>query len=845
MYKNKHISIILCLLMVFCSGDSTSEIVGSTVSTDTTSTQLEETQTETQTENQTQEKEGQEQQPQNNKNPFLNPEYSDCLRDEFGNERFEQLQNERPTSEEEQRIARCMGGQGQGPQGQGPQGQGPEESAEQTIEKAIGVIQNATQEVLDCISNYFGTEVYKKVVEDLEPDEFEAGIVIQCKEAPQGSTEEAGGSSGENSSEADNTTAEQASSPEVFDDWYSLNVYEYNSSYSVPTSNSNTGFGLNESADIILSGYGFNNSGGKTKLNHPVSVSSDGQKLAVTDRFNNRILIWNTIPNKKTDPDIVIGQQNFTTQNHGSALNQLNFPGQVIITPDSKMLVADSENDRVLVWTTFPTVSGQSADYAIPVTDYVSMGDSWPWGVWSNGEKTIITATVAETVLFWNSFPGPSTPPDVTLQSSQIGTPRSIISNGDYIMIGDENASGSCSGLNGNRSTHVFTSWPTSSKDPDACVEQWVSGVIDNGKIYSIPAGGEFLYLWDELYTTSADLKSKAKNALPGQGHRWAGGDDGGATVANGKLFIAEYNGNRISVYDSLPTSATQKPDWSLMADNILDYPLIDDFIIQNPVPESDGGIFIVTSGFDRSLSVWKKHPGSNGAKPDMVFRRFDDQPWDNTFNNKALFIAGRNKVFGWYDFEKTIESGNYSFDINTSEIGSISLNSIKGIAYNGTYFAIGTTEKKIYIWEGIPAITDEPKYTLSSPVGVGRMDMNNDWLVFSPSPSSGQSVHAIKLSELAGEVFRPVPGYSDFPQGVSINEKGFFIAEQGKDRVVGWSNVEEALNGTSHTMSFGGDTGKTGTGTKMASSVHWDGHYLWVGEFKFSNRLTGFAPSK
>ena len=55
--------------------------------------------------------------------------------------------------------------------------------------------------------------------------------------------------------------------------------------------------------------------------------------------------------------------------------------------------------------------------------------------------KTIITATVAENVLLWNSFPGPSTPPDVVLYSSQIGTPRSIISNGEYIMIGDENAS--------------------------------------------------------------------------------------------------------------------------------------------------------------------------------------------------------------------------------------------------------------------------------------------------------------------------------------------------------------------------------------------------------------------
>ena len=618
MKKSINIGIILFLLLQACSGEENTEnqtnLEKIPEDTPINSPKV----SENTVENEIIEKEVQEEQEvqsQNNKNPFLNPEYANCLKNEFGEERFQQLQNERPTSEEEQRIARCMG-----PQGQGPQGQGPEESSEQTIERAIGVIQNATQEVLDCISNYFGKEVYKKVVDDLEPDEFEAGIVIQCKEKPQGSTKESSDSYDGENEESENTAAEQSGSLEVFDDWYSLNVYEYDPAYSIAASNSNTSFGLNESADIILSGYGFNNSGGKTKLNHPVSVSSNGEKLAVTDRFNNRILIWNNIPNKKTDPDIVIGQPNFTTQNHGSALNQLNFPGQVIITPDSKMLVADSENDRVLVWTTFPTVSGQSADYAIPVTNYVSMGDSWPWGVWSNGEKTVITATVAETILFWNNFPGPTTPPDVTLQSSQIGTPRSIISNGDYVMIGDENATGPCSGVNGNRSTHVFTSWPTSSKDPDACVEQWVSGVIDNGKIYSIPAGGEFLYIWDDLYKTSAELKSNAKNALPGQGHRWAGGDDGGATVANGKLFIAEYNGNRISVYDSLPTSATTKPDWSLMTENILDYPLIDDFIIQNPVPESDGDIFIVTSGFDRSLSVWKKNPGSNGAKPDIVF---------------------------------------------------------------------------------------------------------------------------------------------------------------------------------------------------------------------------------
>jgi len=45
--------------------------------------------------------------------------------------------------------------------------------------------------------------------------------------------------------------------------------------------------------------------------------------------------------------------------------------------------------------------------------------------------------------------------------------------------------------------------------------------------------------------------------------------------------------------------------------------------------------------------------------------------------------------------------------------------------------------------------------------------------------------------------------------------------------------------------MSFGGKSDKSSSGTKMASTVGWDGTYIWVGEFKFSNRLLGFLPSK
>ena len=239
-------------------------------------------------------------------------------------------------------------------------------SPEEKIKKAIGIIQEATQEVLECISFNFGGDTYTKIVEEQDPDDYEAGIVIGCKENP--SSADKPGQPSEEETQGGQQASGAGNEGHIQDSWYSLSVYEYTPAYTQAISNGKNTFDLNESADIILSGFGFNNSGGKSKLNHPVSVSSNGERLAVTDRFNNRILIWNSVPNKKTDPDIVIGQQNFTTQNHGSGLNQLNFPGQVIITPDNKMLVADSENHRVLVWTTFPTVSGQSADYAIPVS---------------------------------------------------------------------------------------------------------------------------------------------------------------------------------------------------------------------------------------------------------------------------------------------------------------------------------------------------------------------------------------------------------------------------------------------------------------------------------------------
>ena len=746
------------------------------------------------------------------------------------------------------------------PSGEGnnppPADNNPPGEKKEDIERAIEILQTADDDVLECIANSFPTDIYQKIVSDLDPDNFEAGVVIACNDDPSSASGNTAqpppGDSGDNNNTSPTTVPSdsggnnnQPSGPEgnSGNSWYDLNVYEYTPSYTVAASNGNSGFGLNESADILLSGYGFNNSGGATKLNHPVSISANAGKLAVTDRFNNRVLIWNSIPSSNTPPDIVLGQPNFNTHNSGTGLSNMDFPGQVSITPDGKVLVADSDNNRVLVWTTFPTASGQAADYAIPTTDYVNFGDSWPWGVWSDGTKVIVSATVAKSVLFWNSFPGPNDAPDVVLTSSQVGTPRSITSDGNYVMLGDENANGPCIGQqNGTRSTHVWTSWPTSSRDPDACIENWLASAIHDSKIYGVAAGGETMYFYDDLYTTTQDLKTKVKIANPGEGHRWAGGDDGGATVVDGKLFVAEYNGNRISVFDTIPTSPTEKPDWALLANEPTDYPLLDEFIIQNPIIDSNGSMLFVSSDFDRSLSIWKQLPGSSGAQPDIVMRRFDQAPWDMVVEGKEVYLVGGNSVFGWSDIEATINSGNYSFDLNAKSIGNVTFQRAIGIAYNGTYFAVADAgANTIYIWEGVPSASDNPTYSLPNLTNLGRIDMNDTYLAIGCYPS-GSSFKVVELSTLSSPTYQTIPGQT-CPSEVSFNDKGFFIP--GDDNIIGWSSIEDALSGASPTMSFGGRTDKTNIGTKMATGIGWDGKHFWVGEFKFSNRLLGFAPSK
>ncbi len=160
-----------------------------------------------------------------------------------------------------------------------------------------------------------------------------------------------------------------------------------------------------------------------SNLRNPTAVASDGQRLAVADTANNRVLIWNSIPSNNAQPaDLVLGQETFTA----FTAPPRGIPGQRMRGPqgvwiqDNRLFVADSGNSRILIWNNFPTQNFQPADVVLGQADfntYVELDlarvaidpkqDNLvnPVSVTSDGQRLIVSDLGQNRVLIWNSIP--------------------------------------------------------------------------------------------------------------------------------------------------------------------------------------------------------------------------------------------------------------------------------------------------------------------------------------------------------------------------------------------------------------------------------------------------------
>lgn len=227
----------------------------------------------------------------------------------------------------------------------------------------------------------------------------------------------------------------------------------------------------NAQASLVLGQSNFTSTApGSTQatLDGPVSLSSDGTRLAVADKNNSRVLLHTSLPaSTGATPALVIGQPAFGDALAGCTRQALNSPEGVFIG-HGKLLVADTANSRVLVWNSLPSTHGAPADLVLGQAGFThcvendanddltpedtpSASTLWnPTGVWTDGTRLVVVDSYNNRVLLWNQFPTRNgQPADAVLgqpsftsraaatTASAMNTPVAVASTGLQLFVAD------------------------------------------------------------------------------------------------------------------------------------------------------------------------------------------------------------------------------------------------------------------------------------------------------------------------------------------------------------------------------------------------------------------------
>lgn len=189
-----------------------------------------------------------------------------------------------------------------------------------------------------------------------------------------------------------------------------------------------------------------------------------GNKLIVSDSTRNRVMIWSPLPTTPGQAaNLVLGQPSLTSASFppsGSGANQLNYPTGVW-TDGTRIIVADTGNNRVLVWHTFPTTeNGAPADLVLgqpgfgsstlPTSPTASTLKR-PRGVHFDGTHLYVTDDFGR-VMIWNSLPNAGahgTAADIVVgkpdfmtasagpPASNLDGPEAVVTSGNALFVAD------------------------------------------------------------------------------------------------------------------------------------------------------------------------------------------------------------------------------------------------------------------------------------------------------------------------------------------------------------------------------------------------------------------------
>ncbi|MGA2134180.1 MAG: hypothetical protein ABSH50_17950 [Bryobacteraceae bacterium] len=382
----------------------------------------------------------------------------------------------------------------------------------------------------------------------------------------------------------------------------------------------------------------------------PTAVASDGTHVAVADTLNNRILIWNSIPTTMNQPpDVVVGQSTFTTAAFpGDTPNANSLRGpQGVWIQNGKLYVADTQNNRVLIYNSIPTSNGAAADIVLGqpnMTTWVQVNIAnqttsaaannmlTPVSVSSDGTHLFVTDLGYHRVLIWNELPTSNQQAaDVEIGQTNITTgipddAYNCVQNG--VVVGT--ASGGCF-------SNIVSDTTASTVITEVAVMCTTSNGID---VNSNP-------IYPTLCASTLSFPSYA------------------FADSTGRLYIADGGNDRVLIFNSIPTSDGASADLVLgQTDFVSDAPTDGADTMDAPLSLAfDGSNLYVADSYNQRILVYTVSE--------------QDLPYNGVTNAASQTIY----AYGTVAFAGTIKSG----DTVTITIGNSNSATTKAYAYTIT----------------------------------------------------------------------------------------------------------------------------------------------------------------
>ncbi len=153
----------------------------------------------------------------------------------------------------------------------------------------------------------------------------------------------------------------------------------------------------------------------------PHDLAGDADTLFVADAGNHRVLGWAGHPECDRDADLLLGQPSFTSASEfpygPQSADGLRFP-YAAANLGRMLAVADTANNRVLVWTGGDAATGGTADAVLGQPSFAANGENrwtavepdtlcWPYGIATHhdttlGERIAVADSGNNRVIVWS-----------------------------------------------------------------------------------------------------------------------------------------------------------------------------------------------------------------------------------------------------------------------------------------------------------------------------------------------------------------------------------------------------------------------------------------------------------